>query len=250
MRTCLATVLLRPAQEASLHLTWRNLGELGGPVSSSSFYGDCFRGLSSWGEAAGPAWRRSSLSGNQARLCPSVMHSSTPQACLEGSSFALGRGLRGGWSGQNELGAAGSEQNPVSACPAGGTRRTSGGCVPGLVSRHQPRGLSPAGPGSGVEAEEWHPNKTGPTGWTDPQGLLATASPPPQGPPGVEQPSLSFPPAYHVGWSACIHSRSLTWQHLIHVRSSPTRTSGLKVSGRIFWISLLSSLETGCWDLT
>ena len=145
-------------------------------------------GLSSWGEAAGPAWRHSSLSGNQARLCPSVMRSSTPRACLEGSSFALGRGLRGGWSGQNELGAAGSEQNPVSACPAGGTRRTSGGCVPGLVSHHQPRGLSPAGPGSGVEAEEWHPNKTGPTGWTDPQGLLATASPP----------NLSFSPSRYL----------------------------------------------------
>lgn len=172
-----------------------------------------------------------------------------PRACLEGSSFALGQGLRRGWSGQNELGAAGSEQNPVSACPAGGTRRTSGGCVPGLVSRHQPLSLSPAGPGSGVEAEEWHPNKTGPTGWTDPQGLLAAALPP-RGPPGVGQPSLSFPPAHRVGRPACVHSRSLTWQHLIHVRSSPTRTSGLKVSGRIFWISLLFSLETGCWDLT
>lgn len=211
-------------------------------MSSSSFYGDCFRGLSSWGEAAGPTWRRSSLSGNQARLCPSVMSSSTPGP-------ALGWGLWGGWSGQNELGAAGSEQNPVSACSAGGTRRTSGGCVPGLVSRHQPLSLSPAGPGSGVEAEEWHPNKTGPTGWTDPQGLLA-ATLPPRGPPGVGQPSLSFPPAHRVGRPACVHSRSLTWQHLIHVRSSPTRTSGLKVSGGIFLISLLSSLETGCWDLT
>lgn len=135
--------------------------------------------------------------GTKPSSAPALSAPQPPWACLEGSSFALGRGLWGGWSDQNELGAAGSEQNPVSACPVGGTRRTSGGCVPGLVSSHQPLGLSPAEPGSGVEAEEWHPNKTGPTGWTDPQGLPATALPR-RGPPGVGRPSLSFP--LHTAW--------------------------------------------------
>lgn len=184
------------------------------------------------------------LSENQAQLCPSAVRSSTTLGLPGGVQLCTGPGLRGGWSDQNELGAAGSEQNPVSACPAGGTRRTSGGCVPGLVSSHQPLGLSPAGPGSGVETEEWHPNKTGPTGWTDPQGLPATALRP-RGPPGVGRPSLSFPPAYRVRRPACVHSRSPARQHLIHARSSPTCTFSSKVSGRIPWISLLSSLETG-----
>ena len=81
--------------------------ELGGPVSSSGFYGDCFRGPSSWGEAAGPTRRYSSVwepSPALPQRCPLL---NDPGPAWRGPALhwarAAGRMVRSKWAGGSRI---------------------------------------------------------------------------------------------------------------------------------------------------